>query len=514
MHKLLRFTLLFLLAAPAVSGQTFTGATTINDADTGPLTAGDIDSAGNLYLASLTAAEAPADPAIFSLYQTGDLVISKFSPTGELLWRRDFPGNHARIFDLAATPDGGIILTGGFFDTLSGFGANAPVGYPWHASLMLARLDADGNVVWLQTEINPQWTSNHLGVRLQIRNTRVYVVGLYNDVESALHEHDLTDGALLRIRVFSTVRTLSDLEVDDDGSVFLVGTTGPLELIDSLAVPIPAGGNSGYASFCMRLDADWKAQWIHASRYETFDLHPRVERFAGRIMTLTNDFNGNGAIDNNFILRAFTPDGVETWSYTVLDDAWWNDVTNFSLKTACDRLLLQHPAVYGFNDIGLELRAFDPDLQESLLTATTDGDFSQSSPPFLAAGAERIVYGGNFRKDGLTINDTVTLSNPGSTDNRQLLLFLNCESTTATTTPIPAGWQITPNPVGTTLHLTGPEHLAEPLPAQLYDVQGRALATFRIRGAETRWPVDELAPGVYFLKIGGGRPVILKWVKT
>jgi hypothetical protein len=516
MHKTL-LTFFLALTALTLRAQTLASVETINTGDTGPLTAGVVDAAGNLYVASLANTQNfGGQVGIFSWHRVGVPVISKFSPDGALLWRREFPGNRARVFAMVAAPGGdGIVLTGGYIDTLQGFGFAALPADSFNSSFFLTRLDGAGNPLWLSTSVG-EWFQDQFGVALELHDNSAYVIGVHSGVDMALREHDLTDGALLREKVFEGIRTFSDLAVDDAGNVFIVGSTSPLSPVDSLVVPMPGDTWAGYANFLMRLDADWQAQWIRTTRYETFDFHHRLELFNGQIFTLSNDF-GEANLDNGAVhLRAYTPGGEPTWSKVILENAWWNDAVNFALKAACDRLVLQHPVVYGFNDIGLELRAFDAALNDTVLVTTTDGDFSENTMPFFAAGAGRLVFGGNFSKAAFAVNGVDMALNPAQSQYAQLLLEFECAAASgiAEAAEASANWRVTPNPVGDVLYLMAVEAASEPTAVELYDAHGRHVARFATDGAAAEWPVSGMAPGVYFLKASTrGKTEVLRWIK-
>ncbi len=88
------------------------------------------------------------------LFPAGDPVVSKYGPDGALLWRREFPGNFVRICDLAVLPDGDVVLTGGYTDTFRLASDWLLPGNKMDASFFIARLDAQGNVGWIDTDVS------------------------------------------------------------------------------------------------------------------------------------------------------------------------------------------------------------------------------------------------------------------------------------------------------------------------------------------------------------------------
>lgn len=75
------------------------------------------DNAGNSYVAGYFTGETAfeVNSVQFSAQGNGDIYVAKYSPTGDLIWIKDFGGNASdRAYDLAIGPDQNIVVAGQF----------------------------------------------------------------------------------------------------------------------------------------------------------------------------------------------------------------------------------------------------------------------------------------------------------------------------------------------------------------------------------------------------------------
>ena len=510
MHKLYRifFACLRRLAAATASiaallllpshlpAQALVWAQTVNAQDSGVVTAGAVDAAGNAYVASLANRKTwLGQSAVYGLYPVGDLVLTKWSPTGELLWRRTYPDNTARIFSLAVTPDQGVVATGAYVDSLAHFSATPPEGTDDRLSLFVARLDAAGNTVWLHTD-SSVIGADRFGWQAVFAGNRLIVAGIYDDVQSSLIEYDPATGDTLRRRIFE-LRSISDIDVEPSGAIYAVGSTSPWDVLDTVLIPTPEPF-TGYVNYTLALDSTWTARWIRTTNYITFDHHARLERFDGKIFSLTNDFNDNN-FPSNYRLHGYTPDGDEVWS-TDLAEVGWNflDVYHFALEAACDRLYVLQPSP----EMGMVLRAYDAALQDTVIATSADGDFGLDHPVLEGNGGQ-LVLGTTFYAPTLLLNDSITLLNAAAPAGRQMLAAFDCGET-----PVAAGepgsrhWRLYPNPAVDILQLDVEE--ARVITVEIFDLTGRMVKRMVEGGASVSIEIGGLAPGIYVARLSTG----------
>jgi hypothetical protein len=503
-HNLINTTLPALLAVffvGSIQAQSLNWAKTIYEQDTGPLTAGVVDEAGNLYLASLVQTKPfLGQNGIFSQYGVGDLVLSKWSAAGELLWRREYPGNKVRVLDMAIGPDQSLILTGGFIDTFFVAPGWLEPGFLDISNFFLAKTDLEGNFQWLKTEVSTLG-SDHLGVALALSGDRIYVSGYYDAVWTRLAKYDL-QGTLLTGKVMD-IRTLSDLAFDDAGQLYAAGTASTWSSFDTLQLPLTPY-ISGYVNYVVKMDTSLNPRWGRTSSYITFDDHPEVEWFDGRVFVLTHDFTGNTVSSASHQLRAYLPDGTLTWADSIPDGPEILDPYHFGLTAGCDRLWLQY-SLQG----GLGLRAYDPQLQPVPVAHSTNGDF-QGSFPFLEYGGDRVVWGSNFRSGTLVINDTLELVNPDfPTGYTQVLASFSCPESSGTTgAEAAAAWEVYPNPATSTIYLkkAGADPIQE-ASVTVFDGLGRMVGEWT---GKQEFPVESWPPGTYRVRILEGKNVTVR----
>ncbi|GAF78437.1 unnamed protein product, partial [marine sediment metagenome] len=79
------------------------------------------DSSGNVYLSGLIDGAVDFDPGPGVTTGTGDAFIAKYSPSGTLLWLKDFPGPFMDLFGPIAVDDVGNVHVTGSFDGTADF---------------------------------------------------------------------------------------------------------------------------------------------------------------------------------------------------------------------------------------------------------------------------------------------------------------------------------------------------------------------------------------------------------
>jgi hypothetical protein len=287
-----------------------------------------------------------------------------------------------------------------------------------------------------------------------------------------------------------------------------VGTASPWAMFANLPVPEPPMV-TGYVNYVARLDSTLTAQWIRAHNYITFDEHPKVAVFGGKVFMLSNDFDAGTNQPGGFRLKAYTPDGDLVWTDSILEGFFLAVYQHLALQPFCDRLLLQFPS-----GGGMVVKSYDTTFSDSLLVQTSSGDF-QGSFPFLCANEDRAVFGSNFRNAELSIGDDFTLQNDKAPGYQQFILEFECvgePSGTAAPSPDAPVWSIAPNPAASVVYL---HRLTDEVPrdvrVELYDVAGRLYWSGLAQVERTIIPVETLPVGVFFLRVtGGGEVVMLK----
>jgi len=501
--------LIFLL--PSLFSQKLTDARLLHVPDSGVLTAGALDEAGHLYLAStLNLKNTFGQNGILGLFPAGDPVLSKYSPDGTLLWRREFPGNIARICDAALTPDGGLVITGGYVDTFRlAPDWLIPGTNEYDASFFIAKLDGDGNFQWIDVEVS-MLPEDCLGWTLAVSQDAIYVGGMYDAEQSSLRRYDF-DGTL-RAQKILDIRSISDLALDNEGNLYAVGTASPWAMFANLPVPEPPIPTS-YASYVARLDSTLTAHWIRAYNYITFDEHPKVAVFDDKVFFLSNDFVLGPNESGFYRLKVFTPDGDFIWADGVFQGNFPAFPQHFVLQPFCDRLLVEF-----ISGDGMALKSYDSAFSDSLHVQSSEGNFD-SSFPFICANKTRAIFGSNFRNATLDIDGNFSLQNQKTPGYQQFILELECSKEPSDVTSPTSGlslWSLAPNPAATATHLRRhADNTVRNAHAELRDMTGLLHWSGKIEQELTPIPVENLPPGIYFLQITAGDEVVtLKGLKS
>lgn len=472
--------------------------------DSGALTAGALDAEGNLYLAStLNLKTTFGQNGILGLFPAGDPVLSKYDSDGALIWRREFPGNFVRICDAAVTPDQGLVITGGYVDTFRlAPDWLIPGVNDYDANFFIARLDADGNFLWVDTAQLSTLPEDCLGWTLALSADAIFVAGMHEAVWSSLRRYDY-DGTLRAEKILN-IRTISDLALDAEGWLYAVGTADSWAMFGNLPLPTPPTP-TGYANFVVRLDSSLAAHWVHATNYITFDEHPKVAVFEGKVFALSNDFD---QVTGCYQLKAYSPEGAMLWSDCILPGTIPADYQHFALQPFCDRLLLQYSSAGG-----MAVKAYDAGFGDTVLVQTSAADF-EGSFPFICTNAGRAVFGSNFRNDGLVINGDFTLLNDRTPVYQQFMLEFECpDASSGSETPVAAvpRWCLAPNPAAAVVHLSRPTAGLpdEVVRVDLFDAAGHLHWQGSMCAEHLAVSLETLPLGLYYLRVMSGEGVVV-----
>ncbi|BCZ90416.1 hypothetical protein [Thermus thermophilus] len=97
-----------------------------------------------------------------SVYEPDELVLLKVDARGDLVWQRAYVLNWPYLYGVFPTPDGGYMAFGYF---------GARIGDSWRYDTWLAKLDAQGNLLWQKAIARPEldWSCQELCVRVCVR---------------------------------------------------------------------------------------------------------------------------------------------------------------------------------------------------------------------------------------------------------------------------------------------------------------------------------------------------------
>jgi hypothetical protein len=141
----------------------------------------DVDSEGNSYIAGEFMDTVDFDPGTGVDERTAvgslDCYLSKYSPSGKLIWARTWGGpNWDQINDVALDDSGNFYITGMFTDTADFDPGPDVVNLDGHGDwdIFLMKLNSDGNYVWAINWGGGYWD---VGEGLDVDGSNVYVTG-------------------------------------------------------------------------------------------------------------------------------------------------------------------------------------------------------------------------------------------------------------------------------------------------------------------------------------------------
>ena len=484
----------------------FDGVETLHVQDSGMLTAGALDLTGHLYLASTVNVKMlPGETGIAGLFPAGDPVLSKYAPDGTLLWRREFPGNVARICDMIVTPDQQLIVTGGYVDSFRLAPGWVLPGDFWNSSFFIARIDEEGQILWIHTDVS-DLPEDRIGWTIVASASEVFVSSMHDGIYSSLRRYGF-DGTL-QAEMVVDIRTISQMSLDEEGRLYAVGTASPGAFFNNMTVPEP-DPFTGYVNYIARLDTAFQVQWIRVHKYITFDEHPKGAVFNGRPLLLSNDFEEDQGVAPAYRLKTYSAEGDLLRSDSVRGNALIPDYLHFYMKPFCDQLLLEYLTPEAF-----AVKSYGADYQDTVLLEGSNG-FFYDSYPFICSNAEKAVFGSNFRNAQFSIGTTV-LHNDNLPWPRQFALHFSCENTsTGTDAPAEvAGWQLFPNPATSEVYLKN-SRTAQPFPVEieLMDVTGKIYRKGRTQ-VGTGISLEHIPNGMYLLHIQNQHEsILLKGIK-
>lgn len=403
-----------LLLITTAKAQSWQWADTLQFTDDRTVSAMLHDEEGNVYCASV--ASEPGSLALLSTFYCGDIHLRKYTSAGAMIWENILPGK-ARIFDMDIDMDGNIIAGGGYTQDLfvDGTHYETPI---FVAGQFLIKMDTDGNIIWHTAE-EPSVYSSLISCVTTDADNNIYAGGLDEDISSLLQKYN-SDGELLLAADLLQVRTVSGVEVDDTGIVYVCGSAPDYAMLDDIAIPDEATG-TGYVNFFAIYDSTLVAQKVYGQPYFTFDFNAYIAKNSGGIFwRCTTAPVGTFDYYNTVLYYHFASEDLDTIRSTITgfdfplitmhsaDDtsAWL--LNNFSFETGLIRLNTSGEVVDSISiaSPALELESFTCDAANlwvgGYATAATILDTFTLAPE----GGDN--YQPFIAKYGVTTPDTIT----------------------------------------------------------------------------------------------------------
>jgi hypothetical protein len=110
------------------------------------------DGSGNVIVVGLFASEMQVGESKLASQGSDDVFFAKFSPDGAPLWARMFGGNDSDVaYDVAARPNGNLLVTGSFQGTVLRPAPDEPMTSKGNEDIYILELDPRGGLIWVQS---------------------------------------------------------------------------------------------------------------------------------------------------------------------------------------------------------------------------------------------------------------------------------------------------------------------------------------------------------------------------
>jgi hypothetical protein len=258
-----------------------------------------VDANGNLYACAYGQYAAPGT----------DLIVVKYSSSGELLWSAglDVLGTEY-AYALALGPDGSVYVTGTSYVLLGG------------SDLIVAKWSSSGSLLWERRVQGDSVAAYNSGRAIAVLGDHVYVAGSVTNqgtgYDFAVLQLDASTGTPTWMRIVSRSvqpvysETANDI-VSDGSSVYVCGQT--------------YGDATRYDATVMRLDATGTIAWQRD--YPTTGTGSEYLRAlavrGGRVVATGQVTGSTGGTD--VLTLSYTTDGVFEWATTFNGPGWGSD---------------------------------------------------------------------------------------------------------------------------------------------------------------------------------------------
>lgn len=181
---------------------------------------------------------------------------------------------HARVFTVAASPEGDDVLAGGAFTTTVDFGGGTTVDSLGGFDAFAVRLGGSGNVVWQQTF---RGTGSSGVAEILFDGDDAIAVGGFTETVTLDQPRTATDGDIFLARLDASGTPQSSLTLGSegnqevtaaartpDGGLVLVGYYDTGFVVDTQTLPFEGVTSFDDDVFVIRLDADGQLVWARS----------------------------------------------------------------------------------------------------------------------------------------------------------------------------------------------------------------------------------------------------------
>jgi hypothetical protein len=232
-----------------------------------------------------------------------DALLAKFDASGNLLWVKTLGSDSTdEVYDVAETPDGGLVIAGQTY----GFGAGG------YSNALISKFNASGNHLWTRAFGGPEYDGIyyfHLGDHLAIapNGDLVYMAQTWiSGQEYALLARFSTTGNLLWARSLGggSLDRPYDFTLTGDGGMAITGVTSSYG----------AGGNDAFVS---KFDSSGNHLWTRTLGGTNADVAVQVESTQDNGLVIGGYTWSFGSGYDDMFVAKFDQGGNLLWAWTL-----------------------------------------------------------------------------------------------------------------------------------------------------------------------------------------------------
>jgi hypothetical protein len=423
----------------------------------------------------------------FVMTTNDDILIIKYSPSGDTLWTKRFDLTWADVaYGVAADPGGNIIVVGGINDDLTG----------WNT--LILKCDSDGNLLWKRTYSKNDEGGGISGVGVVIDSeNNLIVIGKVADNwgDYITLKYD-PNGNLLWFRTYDGdwEDRGRDVSVDDSDNIIVTGYSN---------------GDMNWDWCTIKYSPEGDTLWIRRYDVAATDWAFGVATDQDDNVIVVGETHqllpGTGG--KSGMVVKYSPEGDTLWTKIFTDTLQQAEVGTFADATADDQGNIYLAGEYAWwNDKGQLWKGY------YIVKCASSGD---------TVWTKHCSYGGRNEPSGIALdqwgNIIVTGSTyPGPEESGQRDYFtVKLQNTANSVEEFPtvpkhfALYQNYPNPFNASTTLRYEIPTAARVKITLYDLLGRnvgVLANEYQRPGEyqTAWDAADFSSGVYFVRMTAG----------
>lgn len=524
------------------------------------------DSQGDIYIAGHFAGTAKfGDQEVTSAQVAGvvysdDGFIAKYSSDGIFQWVEVLPsvGLVATVVDIEIDNANNIYVLANFTDDITIAGTNINSNDNNEEGFAIAKLDADRNLLWVNSTFEANAWQRASGSSLTLGNNgEVYIAGLFYGeitIGGIFLDAEMSPGVKGFTASFDTEtgdgnwgaiissEAPEAMVSDNDGNLFITGKassafgTAPFGGVD-----LDTEGSS--VVYLTKYDGSgnflWKkhssTSYLHAATGLDIDIHtPSGDLYisgSGGNDTLAFDniiLFPPGLAGNHLFILKYNADGEIQWAKTN-QQGTANYVQNSEMEVVNDGSFFiggeygsaQGGGIIlgeGGNSILLD-GDNDPLINSFIAKYTAEGvldwakkvgDTGQSQEVTMKGmkmvGPDQVVFTGNFEGTIQMGDSTLTAVYPGTVAKLNMFLA-KCDGDLGTSVKdqdlTSSAFNIYPNPSAGSINLVIPENSPEMCYGEIVDLNGAIIFKFKIDQHQTAINLQEIPSGIYYMRLKG-----------